>query len=291
MPGPVMVALDGSERDPRALAVAVGLADLAHAPLHLVHVIDEPSDSEVAQGAFLGLDRSAVSGRRGVATHLSETASRVSGATGHPVTFDIPESGRVIEELVQRAVLHDASVLVMATRAPSALELALIGGVTERVVRESPRPVVVVPPGSADMQDRHVRFSRVLVPLDGSALSGRALELLMSWPGAAALEYVLLEVVPSRGDTSAAEQRLAAARDRVRARGATAVEVRTVESDDAARAICDAVRDDLVDIIAMTTRGASGLQRLAVGSVAEGVVKASDVPLLLLTPASLGAAA
>lgn len=291
MPGPVMVALDGSERDPRALAVAVGLADLAHAPLHFVHVIDEPSDGEVAQGAFLGLDRSAVSGRRGVATHLAETASRVSGATGHPVTFDIPESGHVIEELVQRAVLHDASVLVMATRAPSALELALIGGVTERVVRESPRPVVVVPPGSADMQDRHVRFSRVLVPLDGSALSGRALELLMSWPGAAALEYVLLEVVPSRGDRSAAEQRLAAARDRVRARGATAVEMRTVESDDAARAICDAVRDDLVDIIAMTTRGASGLQRLEVGSVAEGVVKASDVPLLLLTPASLGEAA
>jgi hypothetical protein len=44
----------------------------------------------------------------------------------------------------------------------------------------------------------------------------------------------------------------------------------------------------LIDAIAMSTRGRSGLRRLMLGSVAEGVVRASEVPVLLVTPANLG---
>ena len=41
------------------------------------------------------------------------------------------------------------------------------------------------------------------------------------------------------------------------------------------------------DIIAMSTRGSSGLNRLILGSVAEGVVRGSELPVLLLTPTVL----
>jgi len=40
----------------------------------------------------------------------------------------------------------------------------------------------------------------------------------------------------------------------------------------------------------MSTRGEGGLRRLILGSVAEGVVRAGEVPVLLLTPAMLAAA-
>jgi nucleotide-binding universal stress UspA family protein len=293
-----MVALDGSERDARALAVATGLADLAHAPLHLLHVIEALPNEAAAQGEFLGLDRDAVSGRGALEVRLAETAARITAETGHRVACDVVESADLVEELVRRASLHDARVLVMATRAPGALKLAVVGGVVERVVRESPRPVVVVPPGAADMAGHRPRFERVLVPLDGSELSERALDFLISWPGAGAMEYVLLGVVApiavELGGTTAfadVRARLEAAADRVRARGAASVRVQAVEAGDPAPAILGAVREQRADVVAMTTRGASGLRRLAVGTVADAVVKASEVPLLLLTPASLGAVA
>jgi nucleotide-binding universal stress UspA family protein len=71
---------------------------------------------------------------------------------------------------------------------------------------------------------------------------------------------------------------------RLRARGATHVDVRVVEAADPAATIVGAVRKELVDFIAMSTRGSSGLERMVLGSVAEKVVRESDVPVLLVTP-------
>jgi nucleotide-binding universal stress UspA family protein len=161
--------------------------------------------------------------------------------------------------------------------------------VADRVMRESPRPVVLVPPGAADMRGKRVQIGRVLVPLDGSALAARSLDYLLGLPNADELEYVLLEVVPpgAEGARAEAEQRLTAAADRVRARGVRAVETGAIEASEPADAITAAVREALVDLIAMSTRGAGGLRRMVLGSVAEGVVRASDVPVMLLTPADL----
>ena len=71
--------------------------------------------------------------------------------------------------------------------------------------------------------------------------------------------------------------------ERLRGRGGV-VEVRVVESRDAGTVILDAARNDLVDLIAMTTRGASGIKRLVLGSVAEAVVRWSEIPVMLVTP-------
>jgi nucleotide-binding universal stress UspA family protein len=131
----------------------------------------------------------------------------------------------------------------------------------------------------------------VLVPLDGSALAARSLDFLLALPRADELEYVLLEVVPpgAERERAEAERRLAAAADRARSRGAKTVEVAVLEADDPAGAIVAAVREALVELIAMSTRGAGGLRRIALGSVAEGVVRASEIPVMLLTPTDLAA--
>jgi nucleotide-binding universal stress UspA family protein len=48
--------------------------------------------------------------------------------------------------------------------------------------------------------------------------------------------------------------------------------------------IVEAIRQDLIDFIAMSTRGAGGIPRTMLGSVATAVVRASEVPVLLVTP-------
>lgn len=153
---------------------------------------------------------------------------------------------------------------------------AIHGSVADRLVRESPKPVVLVPPRANYLGGRNVTLRRVLVPLDGSAAALRVIPRLLALPRANMLELVLLQVVQPDS--------------RLRARGSQA-EVRVIESRDPGTVIINAVRNDLVELIAMSTRGASGLQRLVPGSVAEYVVRRSEIPVLLVTARSGAAVA
>ena len=226
MPNPVMVSLDGSEKDTRALAVAAALADLSGEDLHLVRVFENPTASMSARAGLLGVVDAARELRDDVRRDIAHVADRVAADTGRPVTWDVLEGADVAGTLTRHAAERDARFVVMGTRAASAAGRTLRGSVADRVMRESPRPVVLVPPGADFMRGKRVQIGRVLVPLDGSALAAKSVDYLLALPHADQLEYVLIEVV-ARGDVRAkaeAEQRLAAAADRVRARGVRAVE-------------------------------------------------------------------
>lgn len=287
MPTLITVPLDGSEKDARALAVADAVAGLSDADLELVRVVKPPSQRLAAQSELLGLDAAAVTGRHDVEQQLTEAAAGVASATGRKVTWVVLESDDVAAVLMRHAAKRDARVVVMATRAASAIGRSLRGSVADHVMRECPRPVALVPPRTDDMRGRHVRLERLLVPLDGSALAEAALELLLELPRAASLEYVIVGVVPPGGGRQMSEKRLQGAADRVRALGIKRVEVAIAESGLPAEAIVAGVREVLADAIVMSTRGAGGVRRAVLGSVAEDVIRRSEVPVLLLTPASL----
>ena len=91
----------------------------------------------------------------------------------------------------------------------------------------------------------------------------------------------------SDAERPAALRRLEEAARRVRVAGAKIVDSDVGVGSGPAPVIAAAVRETLVDVIAMSSRGASGVRRLVLGSVAEGVIRACEVPVLLLTPASL----
>jgi nucleotide-binding universal stress UspA family protein len=237
---------------------------------------------------------------------LRAIVDRLGADTGRPVTAEVAEGFDVAKVLIDRATGRDAGLVVMATRAPGTVGRALRGSVADRVMRESPRPVVLVPPGADDIGGRQLHLGRVLVPLDGSELASAVVDHLLELKRARELEYVLLEVVTSGVvpewvvDTPAlqpyaaspdlararadAEARLTGVADRLRAHGVKDVQVRVLDGVDPAAAITRAVRRELVDLIAMSTRGASGLKRFVLGSVAEKVVRESDVPVLLVAP-------
>jgi nucleotide-binding universal stress UspA family protein len=80
-----------------------------------------------------------------------------------------------------------------------------------------------------------------------------------------------------------AEQFLNTVATRVRQLGENASVV-VSESGDPSAAIQEAIRGELVDLIAMSTRGSGGVQRMLLGSVANRVVRKSEVPVLLVSP-------
>jgi nucleotide-binding universal stress UspA family protein len=290
--GPILVPLDGSEKDARALAVARALANLSGAGVRLIHVLDRPAHGDESDGLAKG----------DAEQRLAERAGSLAADRDVPITWGVVTGEDVVEAVVRNATNHDALVVVMGTRAPNVVGRVIAGSVADRVMRECTRPVVLVPPGTADMAGKRIRLGRVLVPLDGSELAERALDFFLRLRYANTLEYVLLTVMPPAAaswavgaEPGAAESSepgraaswLEQAAARVRMRGATAVETQVAEGADPAELIAGAVREYLVDMICMSTRGTGGLRRLVLGSVAEAVVRASEVPVVLLTPATL----
>ncbi len=145
-------------------------------------------------------------------------------------------------------------------------------------------------------------YQRILVAVDGSAPSDRALRealrlagdqgaalravhvvdfgvLLASWSDAALLDIERLE--DSLRESGAAI--LEAARSSVED-ASVPLETVLLETDagDPARAILDEAQRWGADLIVMGTHGRRGLTHLLLGSVAEGVVHASWLPILLL---------
>jgi nucleotide-binding universal stress UspA family protein len=64
------------------------------------------------------------------------------------------------------------------------------------------------------------------------------------------------------------------------------VEVAVSLGPDPARSIVEAAREHGADLIALTTHGRTGFRRLVLGSIAEGVVRHSHVPVLVIPRAS-----
>jgi nucleotide-binding universal stress UspA family protein len=140
-------------------------------------------------------------------------------------------------------------------------------------------------------------YKRVLVPLDGSALAESILPFVEQVAGPLDAEVVLLSVIepPSAGEVVASagvvspdawrvrevevKQYLAGVEQRLSAKGLRVQ--RRLQMGRAAHEILATATAAGADLIAMTTHGRSGIVRLLFGSVAEAVLRASPVPLLL----------
>ena len=151
-------------------------------------------------------------------------------------------------------------------------------------------------------------YSRILVPIDGSATSQRGLEEAMALAKRLGSALHLLNVVDARlliaevsayappdqllDDWRAAGGRLVAdAAALARAQGLTADSV--VRCDPGLR-VCDMILQEAktssAGLIVMGTHGRRGLKRLALGSDAELVLRESPVPVLLVRAAEAAGA-
>jgi nucleotide-binding universal stress UspA family protein len=298
----VLLTLDRSEKDQRAISAAEAFAELAYTDIHLVYVL----------GGVAGLDASQVSA--GAAARLEDACTwletmrrRVRAPSGRDVTMEVVVSIGSADAILNIALRNPPEMIVMATRAPGTLGRAVHGSVADEVVRRSARPVVLMPPGAV-VREHRASLRRVLMPVDGSHDPLRMVDWLLSFAGASSLQFVLFQavraestgkylmppVLPAEGaeDTAPVETglvhvNLGAARgalnriaERIGARP-HGTEVKVVEAPDPATAIINAATSESIDFIAMTTKGIGGFRRVVAGSVATAVTQASPVPVLL----------
>jgi nucleotide-binding universal stress UspA family protein len=142
-----------------------------------------------------------------------------------------------------------------------------------------------------------MKLDKILVPLDGSMLAEAALWTAVDLAGknGATLSLVRAAQVYARPGADAidaqvrvvreAEEYLAAVVRRLADRGVTRVETHVWYGPPAA-AIVEAASFQKADLIVMCTHGRSGLGRLALGSVAESVLRGTTTPILIVREAA-----
>ncbi len=151
-------------------------------------------------------------------------------------------------------------------------------------------------------------YRKILVPLDGSDFAEFALAPALSLAEKTGGTIYLVTVVPNFPPISPAEEDEGQTRgwfeeERVRAGnylddvkdrlGAASPEVTVhakVLSGGPARAIEERVRSTGMEVIVMTTHGRGPLERMWIGSVADGLVRSAPCPILLWRPDGNGEA-
>ena len=136
----ILLPTDGSERAAEALDHAIGAVDAYGADLHVVSVVDR----RVVLAADLD-DKEAVSRELTAEADaaVEELATRAEDA-GASVTTATPE-GVPYREILSYAASAGIDLLVLGTHGRTGREKRLnLGSTTERIVKSTDRPVLVV---------------------------------------------------------------------------------------------------------------------------------------------------
>jgi len=298
MPARVIVPLDGSKFAEDALATALTLVDSGR--LDLVTAIEGAPPFSVPEYDALAQDW-AMRYLEGVMERLPPSIT----AQPH-VLVGVPtkEIAAFIDE-------SEADLVVMATHGRGPVTRAWLGSMADYLIRTSTVPLLLMHLEKEDepsYQAEAHAFKKVLIPLDGSELAESAIDGARDILGPG-IEVTLIRIVqypyhfvsPYLPDTIQGNQELfrqatTQAKDyltetawKLRERVAD-VDTEVTVSEHPAHAIVDHAEADDFDCIAMATHGRSGIRRLALGSVADKVIRTSEIPVLTFRPARTAAA-
>ncbi len=140
-----LVPVDGSPTAQRGLEEALRLARPLDASLVLLHVVEVyPMMMEMATSATW---EAVTTDLRRFGQEVLEQARAAALAQGTAAEAHLEDASasRVCDIITEQARTHQCDLIVMGTHGRRGLEHALIGSDAERVVRQSPVPVLLVP--------------------------------------------------------------------------------------------------------------------------------------------------
>jgi len=273
-PGVVLLATDGSEESAIARRAAVDLTGRGAWRLHLVHAWQAPIPFP-----FLGY-LTPVDYPREYADHggsvLTDERHRAEG-DGAEVTADHLAEGRPADAILRVADAVGAGLIVIGSRGLGRLERLALGTVSEEVVHQAHRPVLVTRGGAEAWPPTHV-----VAADDRSSIAAQAARVAGVLAGILEVPLVLIEVVPHFD--RAVEDGL---RDRAREiESATGASVRTrLAFGPVAERIVDHCTDDGArPLLACGSRGAGLFQCMRLGSVSRRLLHAAQCPILIVPP-------
>jgi nucleotide-binding universal stress UspA family protein len=139
-PTRILVATDGSREAELAVSTAADLAKSTDSELHVVHVGEMPLVYHPERHAY----RAEYEEHEKAAQQLLEAQVERTKGAGATVAQVHLRMGRADEEIVDLAQSIDAGLIVMGSRGRGRLRRALVGSISESVVRHAHCPVTIV---------------------------------------------------------------------------------------------------------------------------------------------------
>jgi nucleotide-binding universal stress UspA family protein len=140
-PTTILLATDGSKEAELAATTAAELSERTDSELHIIHVGEVPLVYHPERhGGYHGdYERAETQARE-----LLETQVEKVKAAGFTVAQAHLKMGRADEEIVELAESMGVGLIVMGTRGQGRIRRALMGSVSESVVRHAHCPVTIV---------------------------------------------------------------------------------------------------------------------------------------------------
>lgn len=318
----ILVPLDGSSRAESALAVAARIAHASEGTIVLLQAVGIPATytpyiygPDIAQSPIYAqelLDIEQLNAEK----YVAAIAKSVTLAGIKVETTVIPGSAGMT--ILDTASETHIDLIVMCSHGTTGFKRWVLGSVAQQVSRHSSVPVLVLREEETALTSafpdrlRPLRSIIALVALDGSRLAEATLEpaaYLVAALAAPSKGTLLLSMVvnwqPAMNKFEKEEHVLEEARryltgiaERIQggelAKLNLAISWSIVESKDVADALIKAAEHGTstassheftgCDLIAIATHGRGGMQRLVMGSVTEGVLGATKLPVLIVRP-------
>jgi nucleotide-binding universal stress UspA family protein len=285
--GKILVPLDGSNLAELALPYAEELAAAFSSELVLLYV-SEPAESQYRHMHKLYMEE--------VAGRMRNRVKKVN-----PVVL----TGKSAEEIIGYAEKNDVGLIIITSHGRSGILSWATGSVTSKVLHAARVPLLLIratrPPRK--VLQKHL-LERILLPLDGSAAGEAAVPYAQEIMVRLGSEVILFGVVPAGQHIRTVggldyilypEEQLGVFKTEARENldkvyrqlkgreGTVRIELKVGDkSGDIAREIINFAEENEVSLIAISSHGHSGIERWVFGSIANRVVQASEVPVLMV---------
>jgi nucleotide-binding universal stress UspA family protein len=288
----ILVTTDGSDLAEAAFAFARQLARPCGSVLHLVYV--EEFNPMFAYAADVPMAIPPTEWMQGVRddhqVRLNETAVRLAHETNLQVVPHVKD-GTPAAKIVECAQETAADCIIMSTHGRSGFARLIFGSVTERVLRDAPCPVLCVKPAEKPDINGPVLFATDLSAGSLTALP-YAIELAKDHGRELNIILVLEDqlYIPPDGVLTAPVEWLV---NEQKQQEKTLEELAAALGQQHGLKILPHVRhgnaideinacavETMARCLVMATHGRSGLRRIMLGSVAEGVIRHSMCPIL-----------
>ncbi|MEX0600472.1 MAG: universal stress protein [Rhodothermales bacterium] len=289
----ILFTTDFSDCAERAFSHASHLSARYDAHLHVLNVVPPGHSPDEGPLAYMDLTKE---------EDVWTDAYQADAEDGVAVVHSSIKAASAVEGILEYAKSYDVDLIVMGTHGRTGIDHLLSGSVAEDVVRHASCPVLTV--RCSERAGWKEQVNRILVPVDFSEhmAVGPALELARIYGAEVDLLHVIEEaVLPtiygveplSPGAPLYVQRTEGALRKAVEDFDTEDLEIRAhVRIGNPSRRILEFAEEDRCDLIVVASQGRTGLGRLLMGSVAEKVIRLSEVPVFTVKRGSgLGDAA
>ena len=281
-PTKILLATDGSKDAWLATNTAIVIAMVTRSELHIVNV------GVVAPALLRPLDVEPARVEKEARRVLDEEAKNVE-IVGGTVTESHPRMGDAAQEIVNLAEELKVGLIAVGSRGRSRIKRALMGSVSDSVVRHAHCPVFVV-------RLKPLIFpARILVATDGSEEATLAAKTAAELAYRTYSELHLVNVADTNASYYAAHETGLAENLQQRAQEVLEDQVEKIEQSGGevagehvrvsqhhpADGIVRVAEEIEADLVVTGSRGLGGIRRALMGSVSDSVVRHAQCPVLV----------